>query len=90
MTEHSSPFHSHPAYDRLFRIYVNAVKDWHGSPGVQEAARTLGMSARAYCDSRLQANQLQWASNRTDEQVTREMLDYAYDKAVDWVCGVTA
>jgi hypothetical protein len=79
---------AHPSYDRAYRIYRNAVIDWHASGVIQSAARTLGMSARAYADGRLTANQFQWTSNSTNEPFTREHLDHAYQQAVNDVCGV--
>lgn len=77
----------HPCYDRCFRIYRNAIIDWHASGAIQESARTLGMNARSYADARLAANQFQWTSNSTSDPFTHEMADAAYQAAVDEVCG---
>lgn len=81
---------THPAFDRCFRIYRNALIDWHASGAFQNAARTLGMNCRAYCDSRLTANQFSWASSTTTGPFTREHADAAYEAAVDDVCGATS
>lgn len=79
---------AHPAFDRCFRLYRNAVIDWHASGAIQNAARTLGMNARAYANSRLSANQFLWASSTTGPSFTIEHADLAYRDAVDDVCGV--
>ena len=81
---------SHPCFDRAYRIYRNAVMDWHASGAIQSAARTLGMGARAYADARLTANQFQWTSATTGEPITRAHLDLAYERAVNDVCGAAA
>lgn len=79
---------AHPCYDRAYRIYRNAVLDWHASGTIQDAARTLGMTARAYADARLTANQFQWTAAGTGDPITRAHLDVAYQDAVDRVSGV--
>jgi hypothetical protein len=78
---------SHPAYDHCFRIYRNALLDWHASGAIQNAARTLGMDCRAYCDARLTANQFAWAANATTGPFTYEHASSAYEAAVRAVCG---
>lgn len=84
----SSQIRTHPCFDRCYRLYRNAVMDWHASGAIQSAARTLGMNARAYADARLTANQFQWSSTTTGDPFTREHADIAYRDAVDHVCGV--
>lgn len=79
---------AHPCFDRCFRIYRNALIDWHASGSIQAAAKTLGMNARAYADARLSANQFQWYSTTTPDPFTREHADLAYREAVDHVSGV--
>ncbi len=79
---------SHPCLDRAYRIYRNAVMDWHAGGAIQDAARTLGMDARSYADARLEMNQFQWTSAGTGDPITRDHLDLAYSRAVDSVCGV--
>jgi hypothetical protein len=81
---------SHPAYDRIFRIYRNAIVDWHASGAIQNAARTMGMDARGYADSRIRANQFSWPSNNTSDPLTWDHFDTAYKDAVNDVCGVSA
>ena len=81
---------AHPCFDRAYRIYRNALVDWHASGAIQNAARTLGMNCRAYCDARLTANQFSWVAAATGDPVTREHVDLAYRDAVDHVCGVAA
>jgi hypothetical protein len=68
-------------------IYRNAVLDWHASEAIQDAARTLGMNARKYADSRLSANQFSWASSTTGPSFSIAHADLAYRDAVDEVCG---
>ena len=88
--EGSAAIRQHPAYDRCFRIYRNALIDWHASGAIQDAARTLGMNCRAYCDARLTANQFSWASSSMTGPFTRTHADVAYEAAVEEVCGVAA
>ena len=80
----------HPCFDRCFRVYRNALAEWHSSGAIQSAARMLGMSARAYADARLTANQFSWTSSSTGNPFTREHADLAYKLAVEEVSGVTA
>lgn len=80
----------HPCFDRCFRLYRNAIIDWHASGAIQNAARTLGQNARSYADARLTANQFQWSSTTTDAPFTREHADLAYRDAVEHVCAVGA
>lgn len=88
-TERESLLASHPCFDRAYRIYRNAIVDWHASGAIQSAASTLGMTARAYADARLHMNQFQWSAAGSGDPVTREHLDLAYRRVVDSVCGVT-
>jgi hypothetical protein len=84
-----SELRAHPAFAHAFRIYRNAVADWHGSDAVRQAAFTLGMNAREYADSRICANQFSWSASNTTGEFTREHFDLAYEDAVKYVCGVT-
>jgi hypothetical protein len=69
---------SHPAFDRCFRIYRNALIDWNASGAIQAAAATLGMGRRAYCDSRLSANQFSWVAAGTGDPFTQAHANAAY------------
>jgi hypothetical protein len=80
---------AHPCFDRAYRIYRNAIVDWHASDAIQDAAATLGMTARQYADARLDANQFQYVAASTGDEFTRAHLDLAYRRAVDDACGVT-
>lgn len=78
----------HPCFDRCFRLYRNALIDWHASGAIQNAARTLGMNARDYANARLSGNQFSWMAAGTGEPFTMAHADSAYADAVDDVCGV--
>lgn len=41
----------HPAYPELRRRYLYARRMWRDNPGVQEAAKTFGMSENEYCNA---------------------------------------
>lgn len=73
---------AHPMFDRLFRLYRNALLDWTRSGAIQNAAKTLGMDRRAYCDSRLADNQFQWFAAGTHEPITPAHVELAWSQAV--------
>lgn len=74
---------AHPVYDRIVRIYRNALIDWNASGPIQNAAATLGMDRRAYADSRLHANQFSWLDNGTGNPLTQAHFEQAYLDAVE-------
>ena len=69
---------AHSAFDRIVRLYRNALIDWNASGPIQNAAATLGMDRRAYADSRLRANQFSWVDNGTGRPLTQAHYEQAY------------
>ncbi len=90
VAESIATLRAHPCFDRCFCLYRNALRDWHASGAIQNAAATLGMNCRAYCDARLSVNQFQWTASGTGEDFTRAHVELAYREAVDDVCGIRA
>lgn len=81
---------AHPAYSRIYRIFYDALHDWHTLSGIQDAARTLGMNARAYAEARLMNQNFGYASIHTSGAIDRKHLDLAYEQAVTDICEVVA
>lgn len=73
----------HPAYWMLVTRYREARRVWATKPEIREAAETLGMSERAYCDRFIQqAGPVMWTSSSTTSQpITQDLLDTAFAAA---------
>lgn len=69
---------AHPCFDRCVRLLRKGLVDWHASEGIRQAAETLGMDRRAYCEARLAANQFLWSSTSTHDMFTQLHLEAAW------------
>lgn len=74
----ANPLTLHPAYGQLLIAYKRAREDWDAYPGVREAAESVGLNERAYCDSHIGGTQLAWASITTVEPLAQAHYDHAY------------
>jgi hypothetical protein len=73
----------HPTYWMLVTRYREARRVWATKPEIREAAETLGMSERAYCDRFIrQYGPVMWTSSSTTSwPLTQGLLDTAFDAA---------
>ncbi len=71
------------AWNQLCGRYNDALRVWEQSPAVRDAAGTVGMDRRAYCESYIGRNYgpLVWANNATAPYSPLD-ADGAYRRAV--------